>query len=80
MKELSFHDHVNAPHLNGHFVSHRGQFRLVERPGRTVLLEGTAWYSHDVAPNWYWGTISDHLIHRIHQRVLSHIAQVATPH
>lgn len=78
MKELSFHEHVNAPHLNGHFISHRGQFRLVERPDGAVLLEGTTWYSHDVAPGWYWGPISDHLIHRIHRRVLSHIAQVAT--
>jgi uncharacterized protein YndB with AHSA1/START domain len=80
MKELSFHDHVNAPHLNGHFVSHRGQFRLVEHLDGTVLLEGTTWYSHDVAPEWYWGPISDHLIHRIHRRVLSHIAQVAVSH
>ncbi|MEZ6014545.1 MAG: hypothetical protein R3F49_05485 [Planctomycetota bacterium] len=42
-----------------------------------VLLEGTTWYTHDLTPAWYWGPISDRLIHRIHRRVLDHIATVA---
>lgn len=72
MREISFHEHVDAPHLHGHMVSHRGEFRLIEENGQ-VVLEGTTWYSHTLAPQWYWGPISDYLIHRIHERVLNHI-------
>lgn len=72
MRELSIYEHVDAPHLHGFMVSERGQFRLIEQAGRT-LLEGTTWYRHDLAPGWYWGPISDMIIHRIHQRVLTHI-------
>jgi hypothetical protein len=76
MEELSFYDHIDAPHLHGHMVSHRGEFRLIEQDGK-VVLEGTTWYTHTLAPQWYWGPISDYLIHRIHERVLTHIQRVA---
>lgn len=72
MREISFHEHVNAPHLHGHMVSHRGQFHLTESEGK-VILEGTTWYTHTLAPQWYWGPVSDYMIHRIHERVLEHI-------
>ena len=72
MKELSPYEQVNAPHLHGHMISKRGQFRLVQRDGE-VMLEGTTWYSHTLSPQWYWGPISDYMIHRIHERVLNHI-------
>ena len=72
MKELSPYEQVSAPHLHGHMNSQRGQFRLVERGGE-VVLEGTTWYTHTLAPQWYWGPISDYMIHRIHERVLNHI-------
>ena len=72
MRELSIYEHVDAPHLHGFMVSERGEFRLREEAGRTVL-EGTTWYHHDLAPEWYWGPISDYIIHRIHERVLHHI-------
>ena len=57
-------------------VSERGQFLLAEREGK-VFLEGTTWYSHSIAPEFYWGLISDEIIHRIHSRVLEHIKQHA---
>lgn len=72
MRELSIYEHVNAPHLHGHMVSHRGQFHLTDSGG-VVRLEGTTWYSHTLAPQWYWGPITDYLIHEIHGRVLNHI-------
>jgi hypothetical protein len=72
MKELSIYRHVDAPHLHGFMVSERGQFRLIERDGG-VVLEGTTWYRHDLSPGWYWGPLSDYIIHRIHERVLHHI-------
>jgi hypothetical protein len=76
MKELSIYEHVEAPHLHGQMVSHRGQFRLLEQNGQ-VMLEGTTWYTHSLSPQWYWGPISDYLIHRIHERVLNHIKKTA---
>lgn len=76
MRELSPHQNLSTPHMAGHMVSQRGQFRLTERDGG-VLLEGTTWYSHSIRPNWYWGPISDWIIHRIHHRVLNHIKQHA---
>jgi hypothetical protein len=72
MKELSFYEEIDAPHLHGHMVSHKGQFRLTEQDGKT-FLEGTTWYTHTLSPQWYWGPISDQMIHRIHERVLNHI-------
>jgi hypothetical protein len=76
MRELSFYEHLEAPHLHGHMVSHRGQFRLVQRDGR-VVVEGTTWYTHTLSPQWYWGPISDYLIHRIHERVLNQIRRTS---
>lgn len=76
MRELSLYEHVEAPHLHGHMVSHRGQFRLFERDGQ-VVLEGTTWYSHTFSPQWYWGPVSDYIIHKIHERVLSHIKRAS---
>lgn len=76
VRELSFRE-VHAPHLTDHFVSHRGQFRLSQQADGRVLLEGTTWYSHAIAPDWYWGPLSDALIHRIHRRVLRHITRTS---
>lgn len=76
MREISPHANLQTPHLDGHMVSQRGQFRLAEVDGK-VLLEGTTWYSHSIAPAWYWGPISDWIIHRIHHRVLNHIKRHA---
>ena len=72
MKEISIHRDLHAPHLHGHMVSKRGQFHLKQQ-GNQVLLEGTTWYTHSLSPAFYWGMISDEIIHRIHRRVLLHI-------
>lgn len=76
MDEFSPYEHVDAAHLHGHLRSERGQFRLIEKDGK-VILEGTTWYRHEMAPQWYWGNISDAIIHQIHHRVLDHIKVVA---
>lgn len=72
MRELSIYKDMHAPHLHGHMVSNRGQFRLTQQ-GDQVLLEGTTWYTHSISPEFYWGLVSDEIIHRIHLRVLNHI-------
>lgn len=72
MKELSFWD-IDAPHLHDFFVSEKGQFKLTALPGGKTLLEGTTWYHHDIRPVFYWKVWSDLIIHKIHERVLTHI-------
>jgi hypothetical protein len=76
MKELTFYDALQAPHLHSTMISHRGELRLEESGGR-VTLSGTTWYTHALFPQFYWGPLSDAIIHRIHQRVLAHIKRQA---
>lgn len=76
MQEMTFYDHLDAPHLHGFMVSHHGQFRL-KQEGDQVVLEGTTWYTHEIYPQWYWGPIADEIIHQIHGRVLDHIKATA---
>ncbi|HXB39612.1 MAG TPA: hypothetical protein VNZ49_03665 [Bacteroidia bacterium] len=76
MKELSFWD-VDAPHLHDFFISEKGQFKLTELPGGKTLLEGTTWYHHDIRPQFYWKIWSDLIIHKIHERVLTHIKTIS---
>lgn len=75
MEELTIYDDMHAPHLHGYMVSEKGQFRLSQE-GDKVRIEGTTWYSHSIAPEAYWGMISDEIIHTIHHRVLGHIKTV----
>jgi hypothetical protein len=72
MKELSFWD-IDAPHLHDYFVSKEGQFRLIALPNGKTLLEGTTWYYHNIKPAIYWQIWSNHIIQKIHLRVLQHI-------
>ena len=76
MKELSFWD-IDAPHLHDYFVSKQGQVKLIELPNGNTLLEGTTWYYHNIRPTFYWQIWSDHIIHKIHERVLTHIKKNA---
>ncbi len=73
MKELTFFDHVNAPHLNGYFRSVRGEFRLISMADGKTKLEGRTWYEMDIHPGWYWQIYGRWFIHKIHMRVLDHI-------
>jgi len=77
MRELTFYDKVDAPHLEGYFRSERGRFDLVEQPEGRTRLEGRTWYRHELWPAWYWRLWSDAIIHRIHMRVLKHIKSQA---
>lgn len=76
MQEFSPYRDFDAPHLHNYMVSHQGEFRL-RRDGSRTTLEGTTWYSNSISPQWYWGPISDYIIHRIHERVLIHIKNLA---
>jgi len=75
MIETSLYNELHAAHLE-YIKSERGQFRLYEKDGKTVV-EGTTFYTHDIAPDFYWQIFSDEIIHQIHMRVLTHIKEVS---
>lgn len=80
MEEWTPHGHLDAPHLHGYLVSHRGEFRLKPLDGgRRTRLTGTTWYQHHLQPAAYWRVWSDWIIHRIHLRVLTHVRTLAEP-
>lgn len=69
--------HIRPPHLENFLLSHGGQFKLIELPNGHTRLEGTTWYEHRMMPEAYWRWWSDAIIHRIHLRVLRHVAALA---
>jgi len=77
MEEWTPWPSIHPPHLEGCFVSRRGQFLLEPLPGGRTRLEGTTWYTHELFPAAYWGLWSDAIIHRIHLRVLAHVKALA---
>ena len=77
MREWTPYGESHPPHLSGFMVSRAGQFRLTELAGGGTRLEGTTWYQHHMWPAAYWRLWSDLIIHRIHLRVLRHIADVS---
>ena len=75
MIEMTPYAEMHAAHLQ-YIRSQKGQFRLFERGGKTVV-EGTTFYTHYIAPDAYWKLYSDEIIHKIHLRVLDHIKAVS---
>ncbi len=68
---------LRPPHVEGYFLSRRGQFLLEPLPGGRTRLEGTTWYSHRMWPAFYWRLWSDAILHRIHGRVLVHVKRLS---
>ncbi|HXC24351.1 MAG TPA: DUF805 domain-containing protein [Gemmatimonadaceae bacterium] len=77
LQELSPYQHVYAPHLHGFFRSTHGEFLLTPIAGGRTRLEGRTWYQLDVHPRGYWRFIADHIVSRIHERVLTQVAREA---
>ena len=78
MSELNPFGAVHPPHLeHGYWVSERGQFLLTDLGDGRTKLAGTTWYRTDLRPERYWRWWSDFIVHRIHRRVLDHIAEKA---
>ncbi|MDP9105601.1 MAG: hypothetical protein M3N49_06680, partial [Candidatus Eremiobacteraeota bacterium] len=78
MRELSPWGAIAAPHLRHFLVADAGEFRLSPLPGGRTELVGTTWYRHHLYPAAYWRWWSDAIIHRIHLRVLEHVARLST--
>ena len=77
LEEWSPWGDIQPPHTDSSFQGEAGQFELHPLPGKRTLLVGTTWYRNDLAPTFYWRLWSDAIIHRIHLRVLRHIAGLA---
>jgi len=73
MNEWTPFQSVRPPHLDGYLRSQKGQFHLTALANGRTRLVGTTWYENKFWPSAYWGVWSDHIIHRIHMRVLTHI-------
>jgi hypothetical protein len=78
MRELSPWGAIDAPHLVNFLVADAGEFRLNPLPGGRTELVGTTWYRHHLYPAAYWRWWSDAIIHRVHLRVLEHVARLST--
>lgn len=72
LEEWSPWGNITPRHLDGYFLSTRGEFLLTPTHSGT-LLQGTTWYTQKLGPARYWRLWSDYLIHRIHGRVLEHV-------
>jgi hypothetical protein len=77
MDEASLWGDVRPPHLDDYLVSEGGQFLLTPLEGGRTRLEGTTWYRNKMWPAGYWQLWSDMIIHRIHGRVLEHVADLS---
>ena len=77
MRELTPYRSVHPPHLDGAFRAQRGEFRLIALAGGRTRLEGSTWYTLDMAPAVYWRPWADFLVHAIHDRVLAHVKRLA---
>jgi len=73
MNEWNPYRQIMPPHLDHHFRSRRGEFRLTPLSGARTRLEGTTWYELDFFPLPYWKLWADWIVHSIHRRVLEHI-------
>lgn len=77
MIELTPYRHLDTPHLDGFFLSKRGEFRLEELPNGHTRLTGTTWYVNRLHPVGYWNLFTQPILHAIHERVLNHIVHEA---
>lgn len=77
MRETGLWAVVHAPHVESAMASQRGEFRLTPTAVGGTILEGTTWYTLDMAPEAYWTTFADVVVHQIHHRVLAHIARLS---
>ncbi len=77
MRELSPYAELATAHLDSGFRAVRGEFRMESAGQGRTLLAGTTWYELGIAPTLYWRLWSDWIVHRIHERVLEHVAETA---
>lgn len=78
MREWSPYGELVTAHLDSGFRAVRGEFRLVPAGEGRTLLSGTTWYRLELAPRLYWKLWADWIVHRVHERVLAHVKELAS--
>ncbi len=77
MREWSPYAQAHPRHLEGYFIVLRGQFELEALPDGRTRLTGTTWYQTRVTPVAYWSCWCDYVVHAVHRRVFTNIANSA---
>lgn len=75
LREFTLYPGPRPPHLDDYLRCSRGQFLLEPLPGGRTRLVGRTWYRLRMGPEPYWALWADGFIHRIHLRVLEHVAR-----
>ncbi|MSU03635.1 MAG: hypothetical protein EXS23_00170 [Pedosphaera sp.] len=73
MREISFYNNFHPPHIEGFYVSKKGEFRLTSLPNGRTRIDGTSHYENRLWPESYWLPISDFVVRQVQFRVLNHI-------
>ena len=77
LRELTLWAGPRPPHLDDYLKCTKGEFVLEPLPGGRTRLIGRTYYQLRMGPQAYWGLWSDAFIHRIHLRVLNHVAALS---
>lgn len=76
MREMSPYD-IRPRHLDGYFRTTAGRFLLERTHDGHTRLRGRTYYQLDMMPTAYWKLWADDIVHRIHLRVLRHVARLS---
>jgi hypothetical protein len=77
MKELTFYDSLDAPHLKGYFDATYGEFMISPLKENQCTLSATTHYRYRITPAFYWRWWSDYLVNTMHRSVLDDIKTLA---
>ncbi len=78
MKELTFYQSIDAPHLNeGYFIPAYGEFELESISSNQCRIIARTAYSYKITPAFYWRWWADYLVNRMHQNVLNDLKKIS---
>ena len=77
MKEFTFYNSLDAPHLKGYFNPSYGEFVLQALSDTQCTLTARTSYSYKITPVFYWRWWSDYLVNTMHEHVLEDIQVLA---
>jgi hypothetical protein len=80
MKELTFYDSLDAPHLKGYFDASFGEFTLKAIHTNQCMVTATTSYTYKITPAFYWRWWSDYLVNTMHRHILEDIKTRAEGH
>lgn len=70
-------DTPRYPEFTEHGRLLKGEMSVHDNGDGTATLSGTSWYTIQVHPFWYFGAWADEVVHAVHRRVFTHIAELS---